>query len=48
VRVVGNHPLTIRLGTDTHRSRRNVCHIALFGAEVNVKRGAEVLRKVCA
>ena len=48
VRVVGTRPLTIRLGTDTHRARRNVCHIALFGAEVNVKRGAEVLRKVCA
>jgi len=48
LRVTGTHPLTIRLGTDTHRSRRNVCHIALFGAEVNVKRGAEVLRKVCA
>jgi outer membrane protein assembly factor BamB len=48
VRIVGTHPLAIRLGTDSHRARRNVCHIALFGAEVNVRRGAEALRKVCA
>jgi len=39
--------LTIRLGKDHHRSRRNVCHIALFGAEVNVRRGWTVLHKVC-
>jgi outer membrane protein assembly factor BamB len=48
VRIVGTRPLTFRLGTDKHRSRRNVCHIALFGAEANVARGAEALRKVCA
>jgi hypothetical protein len=47
LRVVGTRPLAIRLGTDRHRARRNVCHIALFGAEANVRRGAEVLRKVC-
>ena len=46
-RVVGTHPLAIRLGSDHRRARRNVCHIALFGAEVNVRRGADALRKVC-
>ena len=48
LRIIGTRPLTIRLGTDTHRARRNVCHIALFGADANVARGAEALRKVCA
>jgi hypothetical protein len=47
VRVIGTHPLALRLGTDRRRSRRNVCHIALFGAEVNVRRGAAVLAEAC-
>jgi outer membrane protein assembly factor BamB len=47
VRVLSHHPLTIRLGTDHHRARRNVCHIALFGADPNVARGWAALRKVC-
>ena len=47
VRVIGTRPLALRLGKGHKRSRRNVCHIALFGAEVNVRRGAAVLRKVC-
>jgi glucose dehydrogenase len=47
LQVTGTRPLGIRLGTDRHRARRNVCHIALFGAEVNVKRAAAALRKVC-
>ena len=47
LKIVGTKPLTIRLGKDHHRSRRNVCHIALFGAEVNVRRGWTVLHKVC-
>jgi outer membrane protein assembly factor BamB len=46
-RITGTHPLTIRVGTDHHRARRNVCHIALFGADANVARGAAALRKVC-
>ena len=47
LKIVGTRPLAIRVGNDGRRSRRNVCHIALFGAEVNVKRGWSVLRKVC-
>ena len=47
VRVIGTRPLALRLGKGHKRSRRNVCHIALFGAEVNVRRGAVALRKVC-
>lgn len=45
--VVARHPLTIRMGTDRRRARRNACHIALFGAEQNVARGWVALRKVC-
>jgi hypothetical protein len=48
LRIVGTRPLAIRLGRDTHKARRNVCHIALLGADVNVRRGAAALRKVCA
>jgi outer membrane protein assembly factor BamB len=48
LKVIGTRPLAIRLGKDHHRSRRNVCHIALFGAEVNVRRGSTALHKVCA
>jgi outer membrane protein assembly factor BamB len=47
VRVVGTHPLALRLGKDRHKARRNVCHIALLGAEVNVARAAAALHKVC-
>ncbi len=47
LRVTGTRPLTIRIGADQHRARRNVCHIALFGADPNVARGAAALRKVC-
>ncbi|MBA3844950.1 MAG: PQQ-binding-like beta-propeller repeat protein, partial [Actinobacteria bacterium] len=47
LRVVGTRPLAIRLGKGRARARRNVCHIALFGAEVNVARGAAVLHKLC-
>jgi hypothetical protein len=47
VRVVGTRPLALRLGRDAKRARRNVCHIALFGAEVNVRRGAAVLAEAC-
>ena len=47
LRVVGDRPLTIRIGTDRHRARRNACHIALFGADPNVARGWAALRKVC-
>ena len=47
LRVVGHDPLTIRIGADHHRARRNACHIALFGADPNVARGWAALRKVC-
>jgi len=47
LQVVGHNPLTIRIGTDRHRARRNACHIALFGADPNVARGWAALRKVC-
>jgi hypothetical protein len=47
LKIVGTKPLTIRVGKDDHRSRRNVCHIAVFGAEANVERGWNVLREVC-
>ena len=47
VRVIGTRPLALRLGKGHKRSRRNVCHIALFGAEVNVKRGAVALSEAC-
>ena len=47
IKIVGTKPLAIRLGKDHHRSRRNVCHIALFGAEVNVQRGYATLHRVC-
>ena len=47
LKIVGTSPLAIRLGKDGHRSRRNVCHIALFGAEVNVRRGYATLHRVC-
>jgi outer membrane protein assembly factor BamB len=47
VRVIGHSPLAIRIGLDHHRARRNVCHIALFGADSNVARGAAALRRVC-
>ena len=49
-RITGTHPLTIRLGTDSHRARRNVCHIALFGADPNVavrRRRQKACRRVC-
>ncbi len=47
LRVTGTHPLTIRIGAGHHRSRRNACHIALFGTDPDVARGAAALRKVC-
>jgi len=47
VRVIGTRPLALRLGKGHKRSRRNVCHIALFGAEVNVRRGAVALSQAC-
>ena len=47
LRVVAHNPLTIRIGTDRYRARRNACHIALFGADPNVARGWAALRKVC-
>jgi outer membrane protein assembly factor BamB len=47
LRVVDRRPLTIRIGTDHHRARRNACHIALFGSNPNVARGWAALRKVC-
>jgi outer membrane protein assembly factor BamB len=47
LRVLARHPLTIRIGLDHHRARRNVCHIALYGADPNVARGWAALRKVC-
>ena len=47
LRIIGTKPLALRLGKNDHRSRRNACHIALYGAEVNVERGWTVLRKVC-
>jgi outer membrane protein assembly factor BamB len=47
LKITGAHPLTIRIGADHHRARRNICHIALFGADPNVARGAAALRKVC-
>jgi outer membrane protein assembly factor BamB len=48
LRVTGLRPLAIRIGPGSSRSRRNVCHIALFGADADVTRGAVALRKVCA
>jgi outer membrane protein assembly factor BamB len=47
LKITGTHPLTIRIGRDHLRARRNVCHIALFGADPTVARGAAALRKVC-
>jgi outer membrane protein assembly factor BamB len=47
LRVIGTHPLAIKIGLDKHRARRNVCHIAIFGADPNVARGAAALRKAC-
>jgi outer membrane protein assembly factor BamB len=47
LRIVGTHPLAIRIGVDKHHARRNVCHIALFGATPNLTRGATALRKIC-
>ena len=47
LRIIGTHPLAIRIGVDKHHARRNVCHIALYGADVNVARGAAALHKVC-
>jgi outer membrane protein assembly factor BamB len=47
LRVIGTRPLAIKIGVDKHRARRNVCHIALFGADPNVARGAAALRKAC-
>ncbi|MGH3002205.1 MAG: PQQ-binding-like beta-propeller repeat protein, partial [Gaiellaceae bacterium] len=47
LRIVGTRPLAIRLGTDRRRARRNVCRIALYGADVDVTRGAAVLHRVC-
>ena len=47
LRVTGKRPLTIRIGDGHRRARRNVCHIALFGADPTVARGAVVLRKLC-
>ena len=47
LRVVGTRPLAIRIGAGRQRARRNVCHIALFGADVNVARGARILRARC-
>jgi outer membrane protein assembly factor BamB len=45
--IVGTHPLAIRIGLDHHHARRNACHIALFGANPNVARGASALRRAC-
>jgi outer membrane protein assembly factor BamB len=47
LRVIGTHPLAIKIGVDHHRARRNVCHIALFGASPNVVRGARALSRLC-
>jgi outer membrane protein assembly factor BamB len=47
LRITGTRPLAIRIGVDKHHARRNACHIALFGADPNVARGAAALRKVC-
>ncbi len=47
-RVIGSRPLAIRLGRGTQRARRNVCHIALYGAEGDVARGAAALHRGCA
>ena len=47
LKVTGTRPLAIRIGVDHHRARRNVCHIALFGADPNVARGAKALSRLC-
>jgi outer membrane protein assembly factor BamB len=47
LRVIGTHPLAIKIGVDKHRARRNVCHIALFGADPNVAKGAKALSRLC-
>ncbi|HEV2592649.1 MAG TPA: PQQ-binding-like beta-propeller repeat protein [Gaiellaceae bacterium] len=47
LRVIGTHPLAIKIGVDKHRGRRNVCHIALFGADPNVAKGAKALSRLC-
>jgi outer membrane protein assembly factor BamB len=47
LRIVGTHPLAIRLGAGRHKARRNVCHIALYGADPDVAKGAVALRRAC-
>lgn len=47
LRVIGTQPLAIRVGVDTHRARRNVCHIALYGTAPNVARAARALSRLC-
>jgi outer membrane protein assembly factor BamB len=47
LRVTGTHPLAIKIGVDRHKARRNVCHIALFGATPNVEKGAAALSRLC-
>ena len=47
LRVIGTHPLAIKIGVDKHHARRNVCHIALFGANPNVARAAKALSRLC-
>jgi outer membrane protein assembly factor BamB len=46
-KIVGTHPLALRLGRGTKRARENACHVRLIGAKVNVVRAARVLRKAC-
>ena len=47
LRVIGTQPLAIRLGPGRHRARRDVCHLALYGAQANVDRAATVLARAC-
>jgi outer membrane protein assembly factor BamB len=47
VKIVGTHPLAIRLGRDAKKEHENACHVRLIGAKVNVARAASALRKVC-
>ena len=47
LKLIGTHPLAIKIGLDKHRARRNVCHIALFGADPNVAKGAKALSRLC-
>ncbi len=47
VRVIGTEPLALRLGAGRHLARRDVCHLALYGAQANVDRAASVLARAC-